>query len=147
MIRHAEPMDLEPLCELAKRFAEESRFNVTFDHSIARDILWQGINDHETIMLVWDENGMIAGGIMGFAGHEFSVETVAYITKLFLDKEFRGTGIAHALVRAFEKEVNADIILTSASAGMSPRVEKMYNHMFQKLGYQVQNPVLCKSNL
>lgn len=144
MIRKAKPEDLDALCSLAKRFVSETSLPLTFDAELSRNTFWNLI--HNGIILV-DDDGVIAGVITGAVDRDFCVEPVAYITKMYIEREFRGLGSSRDLLKAFEEEVSklgAKIIFASATAGMGERVEKLYVRLFERAGYKVLGRVLAK---
>ena len=126
MIRKAIPDDLYPLVDMAKRFVDETNLPYTFSEEITRQTLWEGIHDESAIMLVDERDGVIAGAIMGYSGKDFCVEESAYITKMYVEKEFRGLRTSMNLIEAFENEAKGMLIFTSATAGISEKIEKMY---------------------
>lgn len=145
MIRKAKPDDLYPLCEMARRFVNETNLPLTFDEELTRDTFWNAINDDNSILLVDDQNGVLAGAIMGYMERDFCKEYSAYITKLYIEKEFRGLKISMDLIKAFEEETkNAKLLFTSATAGMGERIEKLYVHLFKHAGYSVLGRILVK---
>ncbi|MCH8330637.1 MAG: hypothetical protein IH946_04540 [Bacteroidetes bacterium] len=130
---------------MARRFVSETNLPLTFDEELTRDILWNAINDDNSILLVDDQDGVLAGAIMGYMDTDFCKEYSAYITKLFIEKEFRGFRVSMDLIRAFEEETkNAKLLFTSATAGMGERIEKLYVHLFRKAGYSVLGRILVK---
>ena len=148
MIRPATPEDFVPLCNMARRFVGETNLPVTFDEELTRQTLWGAINDEGSILLVADHDGVLTGAIMGYMERDFCKEYSAYITKLYIEKEFRGLKVSMDLIRAFEIETKEAVLLfTSATAGMGERVEKMYVHLFEHAGYSVLGRILVKENL
>ena len=75
-----------------------------------------------------------------------SVKISAYVTKLYAEKEFRGLKVSINLIKAFEEETKGMLIFTSATAGISEEIEKMYVHLFEHAGYSVLGRVLVKGN-
>ncbi len=146
MIRRAQPEDLYPLCDMAQRFIAESGLPYTYDPDLARDTFWEGINSG--ILIVDDQDGILSGAIMGYMGRDFCIEYTAYITKLYIEKEFRGSSIARELVKAFLKETEeAKLVFTSATAGMGERIEKLYVRLFERSGFNVLGRILVKEQL
>jgi len=145
LIRSALPEDLEPLCQMAKRFIDETLLPLTFDPDLTRDIFWKAINDENSVLIVDLQDGILSGAIMGFMERDFCKEYSAYISKLYVEKEFRGLPIAKDLIRAFEEKTpNALLTYSSATAGMGETIEKLYVRLFERSGYQVLGRVLLK---
>ena len=130
---------------MMERFAGESTLPLTFDPQIARDALWAGM--HQDILLVDDREGLLAGAVLGELGHEGSVETCAYLSKLYVEREFRGLGTSRALVAAFDQAAiarDARLCFASATAGMGDRVEALFVRLFERAGYQALGRVMVK---
>jgi len=145
LIRNAEEKDLYPLCEMARRFVAETNLPVTFDLDITRNILWEGINNKDSILIVDTEDEIITGAVMGYMDRDFCKEYTAYLSKLYIEKEFRGLRVSLNLITAFEQATEkAKLTFTSATAGIDERVEKMYVRLFEKAGYSVLGRVLVK---
>jgi GNAT superfamily N-acetyltransferase len=149
LIRDAIAEDLEPMCNLARRFVAETNMPLTFDYDATRALFWGAIHDEESIFIVAVEDGIIAGVIMGYVEKDFCVEYSAYITKLYIEKEFRGLVGAKHLIAAFEEKVKgrASLIYASATAGIDDRIEKLFVNLFQKSGYSVLGRILLKDKL
>ena len=148
MIRHAIADDLYPLCALAKRFINETNLPYTYDDELTRNNFWNGIHDNGSIILVDIQEELLAGLVMGYMERDFCKEYSAYITKLYVEKEFRGSSIARDLITAFEAETTeATLLFTSATGGMGERNEKLYVHLFEHAGYAVLGRILVKENL
>lgn len=147
MIRDATKEDLYSLCDMARRFVEETSLPYTFDEDITMETLWRGINDPDSVLLVADYEGAIGGSIFGYVDRDFCKEYSAYISKLYVEKEFRGLKTSMELIEAFEKETaKAKLLFTSATAGIDERIERMYVHLFKKAGYSVLGRILVKEN-
>ena len=148
MIRDAIAEDLDPMCDLARRFVAESNLPYTFDLELTRNLFWEAINDKDSIFVVDVQDGIIAGVVMGYVERDFCVEYSAYITKLYVEKEFRGIIGAKQLIRAFEERVGkASLIFASATAGIDERTEKLFVNLFKKSGYSVLGRILVKDKL
>lgn len=147
MIRKAKVEDLPELFSIAERFTEESSLKLTFDREVANTTFFKYINGENTIFLIYEYDNLITGGIMGVVQRDFHKESSAYITKLYIEKEFRGLSISRYLLEEFEVEASklgASMIFSSATAGMGERVEKLYSNLFKRYGYQVLGRVLVK---
>ncbi len=145
MIRDGEEKDLWPLCEMAERFVLESNLPFTFDMGLSKQLFWKAIHDEDAILLVDDQNGVLAGAIFGCMERDFCLEYIAYITKMYVEKEFRGTVKSRDLITAFEERTKkASIIFTSATAGIDEKIEKSFVNLFKKSGYSVLGRVLVK---
>lgn len=145
MIKDATEENLDQLCDMARRFVEESTLPYTFSPELTRELLWQAICDDENILLVDMRDGLVAGAIMGYMERDFCVEYSAYITKMYVEKEFRGIIAAKQLISAFEKRVeNASVVFASATAGIDERTEKLFVNLFKKSGYSVLGRIMVK---
>ena len=145
MIRDAKPEDLDQLCYMARRFVEESKLPYTFDMDLTRNLLWEAIHDEESILLLDIREDIVVGVIMGYMNRDFCVEYSAYITKLYVEKEFRGRIAVKQLISAFESRVEkAVVIFASATSGIDERVEKLFVNLFVKSGYSVLGRILVK---
>ena len=145
MIRDAEPKDLDQLCSLAKRFIEESQLPYTYDPELARQEFWGGIHDENSIILLDVQEDLVAGIIMGYMSKDFCVESSAYLTKLYVEKEFRGIIRAQDLIEAFEERTKEAIITyASATSGIGERTEKLFVRLFERSGYHVLGRIMAK---
>ncbi len=149
MIRAATEADLPQLYAMAERFVRESDLPFTFDLEITHRTLFNAIRNPHSILLVdWDEeDDVICGGILGSVARDFCKESAGYVTKMYVEPEFRGLGTARELVEGFEiaaKRLGASIVFASATAGMGERVEALYVRLFEKFGYTVLGRVLFK---
>lgn len=147
MIREARPEDLDSLCGMARRFVAETSLPLTYDAELTRQTLWSAIHSPENILLVSDSNGVLCSAVMGFIDRDFCVESCAYITKLYIEKEFRGLGASRSLLSAFDTEAKrrgAKVLFASATAGMGGRIESLYVKLFERAGYSVLGRVLVK---
>ena len=147
MIRRATSEDVQKLCWMARRFIEESKLPFTYDYSVSFNTFTHYINDGCCIILVDEDEGDLCGGIMGSVDRDFCHETVAYITKMYVEQEFRGLGSARGLVESFETEakcLGASIVFASATAGMGDRVEKLFVRLFEKYGFEKLGRVVMK---
>lgn len=144
MIRDAEPLDLEPLCDMAERFVAETGLPYTFDYQATRELFWAAINDDDAILIVEDIDGILAGGIMGYEDRDFCVEKNAYITKLYVEKEYRGRTVARNLLKGFLAKVSTPFVFSSATAGMGERVENLYVNLFKKEGFEILGRILVR---
>jgi len=132
---------------MARRFVAETNLPYTFDEELTRETFWAGINS-DAILLVDDHDGVIAGAVMGCLERDFCVEYSAYLTKLYVEKEFRGLAVSRNLLKAFLKETeDAAIVFTSATAGMGERVEKLYVRLFERYGFHILGRIMFKENL
>lgn len=145
MIQDATQENLDQLCDMALRFVEESKLPYTFSPELTRELFWTAINDEESILLVDMRDGLVAGAIMGYMERDFCVEYSAYITKMYVEKEFRGIIATKQLISAFEKRVEgAVVVFASATAGIDDRVEKLFVNLFKKSGYSVLGRIMVK---
>lgn len=148
MIRPAVPKDLDPLCDMATRFMGETHLPLTLDEEKTRQIFWDGINNDENILLINEIDGVIAGAIFGYMHSDWCVEKEAYITKMFVEKEFRGLEVSMDLIKGFEEQTKEAVITyTSATAGMGETIEKLYVRLYQRAGYNILGRVLMKERL
>jgi len=145
LIRDAEPKDLDQLCDLARRFIEESQLPYTYDPELTRQHYWEAIHDEESIILLDVQEDIVAGIVMGYVSKDFCVESSAYLTKLYVEKEFRGIIRAKDLVSAFEERVKeAVIIYASATSGIGERTETLFVRLFERSGYHVLGRIMAK---
>ena len=147
MIRHAIVDDVPALCRMARRFVEESSHPLTFDPSMACATFHQAIARDDLFLLVDDDEGVLCGGIMGCVKRDFCKERCAYLTKIYVEKEFRGLGTSRDLVRHFEfeaKRLGAAVVFAPAAAGMGDRTDKLFVRLFEKFEYEVLGSVLVK---
>lgn len=145
MIRDAEPKDLDQLCDLAKRFIEETQLPYTYDPELTRAHYWEAIHDDESIIILDVEEDIVAGIVMGYMSKDFCVESSAYLTKLYVEKEFRGIIKVKDLVSAFEERVKeAVIIYASATSGIGERTETLFVRLFERSGYHVLGRIMAK---
>lgn len=146
-IRPAQPADLEALTAMAERFVAETALPLTFDRENARDAIWTAMCGDQSILLVEQSGEVLAGAVLGFVEADFCAEKCGYITKLYVEKEFRGVGTSQALAEAFEAEARhrgAAVVFASATAGMGEMVEKLYVRLFERIGYEVLGRVVVK---
>lgn len=144
-VRKAEPKDLEALCSMVQRFSAETDLHLTFSQSGARQTMWAAIHNKDSIVLVWDTGEVLGGAIMGYVDRDVFVELVAYVTRLYVEREFRGTRVARELLDSFDKQSQtqgARISFASATAGFGERNEKLFVRLFEKRGYNVLGRVL-----
>ncbi len=149
MIRLATESDLGALYIMARRFVEESDLPFTFDLEATHRTLYHAVKRENQILLVDydEEHRVICGGIMGHVSQDFCKEKAAYVSKMYVQPEFRGLGPARELVEGFEIEarrLGATICFSSATAGMGGRVEALFVRLFEKFGYEVLGRVLAK---
>ena len=145
MIRPAIPDDLDVLCSMARRFVGETDLPLMFSKENTRESLWRAI--HQSTVLVWEGDKVLGGTIIGDLESDFTVEKLAYVTKFYVEKEFRGLGVSRELIQGFEdemKRLGAKVICASSTAGMGPRVEALYVRLFERQGYNVLGRVLIK---
>lgn len=146
MIRDAEAKDLDQLCGMANRFVEESNLPYTFSLELTREILWTSIHTEDSILLVDVQEDIVAGAVMGYMSRDFCLEYSAYMTKLYVEKEFRGIIKAKDLIKAFEDKVQgAAVIFASATGGIDERIEKVFVNLFKKSGYSVLGRIVSKN--
>ena len=132
MIRKAVADDLYPLCEMARRFVNETNLPLTFDEELTRGTFWVAINDDDSILLLDDQDGVLTGAIMGYMERDFCKEYSAYITKLFIEKEFRGLHVSIDLIKAFEQETEKAMEGSQISSGE----QKETSSAFSQESYQ-----------
>lgn len=145
MIRNAEPKDLDQLCDLAERFIAESDLPYTYDPVLTRQHFWEAIHEDETIIILAVEEDIVAGIVMGYVARDFCVESSAYLTKLYVEKEFRGIIGAKHLIAAFEEATKEAVItFASATGGVGDEIEKIFVNLFEKSGYSVLGRILIK---
>ena len=147
MIRLTTPNDLDSLCSLGQRFTEESDLPLVWNEDLARNTIWNLLHNKSAIVLVDDEDGVLAGVVIGFVERDFFIQASAYIQKFFVEREFRGLGVSQELISAFERQARkqgADIVFASATAGMGQTVEKFYVRLFESQNYSVLGRVLVK---
>ena len=146
-VRSAVAEDLDNLCSMAKRFVAESALPFTYSEDASRRSFWAAIQNDDAILLVWESEGVLGGGVLGLVDRDFCFEASAYMLKFYVEQEFRGLAVSRELLRAFENVVarkGARAVFTSSTAGMGERVEKMYVRLFEKEGYNVLGRVLIK---
>lgn len=139
--------DIPKLIPMARRFVDETSLPLTFDLDATYDHFVQSIENDDTIILVERDDDVITGAILGAVDQDFCKETCAYVTKMYVEKQFRGLGTSRALVEAFHEEakkLGASIVFAAATAGMGNRVEKLYVRLFERYGYHVLGRVLVK---
>lgn len=147
MIRPANENDIQALCWMARRFVEESDLPFTYNYLNSYLTFHTYINSHECIVLVDEYEDELCGGIMGALDADFVEEKVAYVTKMYVETEFRGLGTARDLVKAFEVEAKsrgASMIFASSTAGMGERVEKLFVRLFERYGFRQLGRVVVK---
>ncbi len=147
IIRKAERSDLPVLISMSRRFVEESSLPLTFDAKATASYLISSMESENIIVLVEVDGGVITGGILGSVDKDFCRESCAYVTKMYVESEFRGLGTARALVKAFQDEaktLDASIVFAASTAGMGDRVEKLYVRLFERYGYVTLGRVLYK---
>lgn len=147
MIRPAEEKDLPTLIGMAERFVSESELPYTFNASLTTWTFRTAISDPSSILLVEEVDDALGGGIMGTVSRDFCNEYAAYITKMYVEREFRGLGTSRDLIAGFHdaaKLLGASLVFAAATAGMGERVEKLFVHLFVKQGYRTLGRVLVR---
>ena len=132
---------------MGQRFAAESALALDWDSELARNTLWAMLHYEQMIVLVYQAGSVIAGLVMGSVERDFFVQSSAYVTKFYVEQEFRGLSVADELVAAFEREaksMGASVIFAAATAGMGPTVERLYVRLFERAGFRVLGRVLTK---
>lgn len=145
MIRKAVESDIDQLLGMANRFIGESGLPLSFDRDIAYKTLELSIDN--SIFMVYDINGILAGAIMGYVQQEFTIEGCAYIVKLYVEPEFRGLGVSRSMVRAFDDEaarLGASCCFTSSGSLIGSNGEKLYDNLFIKQGYLPSGRAMVK---
>ncbi len=147
-VRKACEGDIPYLLFMLRRFSIESALPLSFDVKSATSELLTLVNAENCIFYVETSDGVLTGCIIGTVSKEdFCHEISAYITKFYVEKEFRGLGTARSLVETFlgeAKRMNASLIFTSSTAGMGPKVEKLHTNLFVKYGFVHLGNILCK---
>lgn len=144
-VRKAVADDLDGLCGMVQRFSAETDLPLTFSQSGARETMWAAIHNKDAIVLLWDSGGVLAGAVMGYVGRDVFKELVAYVTRFYVEREFRGTVVARELLNSFDNQSQAQgarISFASATAGFGERNEKLFVRLFEKCGYNVLGRVL-----
>lgn len=139
--------DLEPITDMMMRFTEESNLPLTYDREQVRDLAWRTILSDKAVVVVGDSDGMLTGLVAGLIESEYSLEPCMYMSKFYIEDEFRGIGIARDLISAFDaecKKKGAVLSFASSTAGMGERNEKLYVHLFKKSGYDTLGRVMIK---
>ncbi len=147
IIRKAERSDLPVLLSMSRRFVKESNLPFTFDVKAAASYLISAMESENIIILVEVDDSVITGGILGSVEQDFCRESCAYVTKMYVESEFRGLGTARQLVSAFQdeaKKLGASIVFASSTAGMGDRIEKLYVKLFERYGFVSLGRVLYK---
>ena len=145
MIRDAEPKDLDQLCDLAERFIKESQLPYTYDPVLTRKHYWEAIHDEELIIILDVQEDIVAGIVMGYVSKDFCVESSAYLTKFYVEKEFRGIIKAKDLIEAFEERTKEAVItFASATSGIGERTEKLFVRLFERSGYYSLGRIMAK---
>lgn len=146
-VREFRHEDLDQLCALAMRFVDETELPLTYSEEHTRRTLWAAMHDDDCILLVWEANDVLAGAVLGLVESDFYNELCAYVTKFYVEREFRGLSVSKDLLKAFDvtaAEKGASVIFASATAGMSEGIEKLYVRLFERQGYNVLGRVLVK---
>ncbi len=147
IISKAERSDLPVLISMSRRFVAESSLPFTFDVKATASYLISAIESENTIVLVEVEDEVITGGILGSVEQDFCRESCAYVTKMYVESEFRGLGTARRLIISFQdeaKDLGASIVFASSTAGMGDRIEKLYVKLFERYGFVTLGRVLYK---
>ena len=139
MIRNAEEKDLDRLVELSKQMhAESSTYSrYSFDVEKLRNYMWGTILNDSGILIVYEKDGQIIGGFIGWIGEQwFGNDSVACDLGLFVEKDKRGAMAGALLIKRFTeiaKEKGAAQVVISNSTGVDKdRVGKLY----EKLGME-----------
>ena len=148
MIRYAAPSDFEQLFHLARRFVDECGLPITFSEERTRQTLWAAIQAPSVSFLVDANNhGLICGAAIVTYESEWSNETLAYVTKFFVEPELRGMDTGRALAQACEHEAwrnGAVAIFAAATADMGDTVEKLYVRLWTKRDFRVLGRFVMK---
>jgi len=145
LIRDAEPKDLDQLCDLAERFIAETQLPYTYDPELTRKHYWEAIHDEESIIILDVQDDIVAGIIMGYVCKDFCVESSAYLTKLYVEKDFRGIIKVQDLIDEFEERTKEAVItFASATGGIGERTEKIFVRLFERSGYHVLGRIMAK---
>lgn len=147
-IRRAKPRDFEDLVDLAFRFTSESNLPLTHSEKNARTAIWNMIHDPRRVFLVAYEQDLLAGVAVLDFDNDFYVETVCYVTKFYVEVDFRGTMTAVKLVKRIIEEAlvrECSAIFAASTANISQEIEEKYTRLYKKFGFDFLGSFLMRN--
>ena len=146
-VREATGDDLGALCAIFERMGRETELPLTYDPGVARHQIWAAIHDPAAAVLLFESDGVIGGVLLGTFQHEFSTELCAFVSKLYVEREFRGLGVTPALIERFHEHsenMGARVCFAASTAGMGEKNERLYANGFIRQGYENLGRVLVR---
>jgi GNAT superfamily N-acetyltransferase len=148
MIRPATQADSAAFHDLAIRYIAESGQHREYSWAWTQRALESFLADGNTLLLVADAETGFAGGILAMLDHAFTAQPVCLVSMFYVRPEYRGTGLARALVQgcvAWADAAHCSHTFASANAMLSDAETQMFVNLCRKFGFQpAGSPVLAR---
>lgn len=136
-VRVATISDHEIVYKFSYKFIETTPYKDLFNDVTLYDLTLETIQDPNSVVLLYEDKGMIAGRVVPFL---FGPQLVAAEIGWWVEPEHRKSGTGKVLIKAFEdwaEDQGCEIVIM---ASLSEELEKFY----EKTGYKIVERMYMK---
>lgn len=137
-LRFANYYDVNAIVDLLHpNYFEESQYKgLTFDLENCQKTVAEWITEYCAIA---EMDGKVVGVVAFYFLNSYYKEKEGDIIIFYVHPDYRGTGVARALVGIVEKiskELDAAVVYTTSGSGMGRKNDKLYSNLFKKFGFE-----------
>ena len=145
IVRPAVEADVHQLCEIARTFIEESDHGWIYSREVSQDTWRRYIEHDEMVVLMADQDGVLAGGAVVAHDRDFTLNRIGYLVKFYVLPAFRKTRAAVLIAKACAEWFDAHKCWASfatATAGIG--ADEAFVKLMQRQGYEPCGPTLMR---
>lgn len=148
MIRPATHADANPFHFLARRYIEESGQGRAYSERQTQMAFDAMVDDPTCLFLLAESpDGIVAASIVQL-DHAFTVEPIALLSWFYIMPDYRGTGLARAMLQgsvSWADTAGASHTFASGNAMLSDAETKMFENLTRKFNFRpAGTPVLVR---
>ena len=149
MIRPATTADRDAFHALARSYLAESGQHRVYCERRTQEALEHAVSDPCTMLLLADAEHGCAGGVLAQLDHAFTAQPVCLVSMFYVAPEYRGTGLARALMTAvcsWADDNACSHTFASASAMLGDLETQMFINLCRKFGFEpAGSPMLART--
>lgn len=149
MIRPAEPADRDAFHDIARAYIAESGQRREYSEENTQAVLEMCLGgDNGALLLVAESGNGLAGGLIAYLDQAFTEQPVCLVSMFYVRPEYRGTGLARALMEGvcrWADDCDCSHTFASGQAMIGETETQMFVNLARKFDFQpAGSPVLAR---
>lgn len=148
MIRPATFADRDAFHAVARAYIAESGQHREYSEENTQAVFELCLGGNGALLLIADGEHGIAGGLIAYLDGAFTVQPACLVSMFYVRPEYRGTGLARALVEGvctWADDLGCSHTFASANAMLGERETQMFVNLTRKFGFiPAGSPVLAR---